>query len=158
MVYEVDVIDEQIEVYAQLCASDPECSERTDDLAEVFRIARENMPERWLGIRIDPGHVRWGTFETLANTLGSQLMMTFDMWIAAANGDYSGMATFSLIGPIPFLGHRVGTEYCSCAESGRLRFLDLLLGENGSARFVYRLAEIDRRKSSRRVAGRGNIR
>ena len=60
--WEAEVIDEQIEDYAQLCAQDAECGARTDDLAAAMRRVSERMPDRWLFIPIDEGSVKLFTF------------------------------------------------------------------------------------------------
>ena len=98
--YDPEVIDQQLADYAALCASDPQCSTRTDDLAETMRRVSQNMPKRWLGLPIDHGMIRAASFESLAETQSAAKV--FDVWLAADNGDYSGMVLLSLIGPMMF--------------------------------------------------------
>jgi pimeloyl-ACP methyl ester carboxylesterase len=57
-VWEPDVLDEMIEADAGMCARDPGCSGRTEDLAESMRNVVQNMPRRWLFIPIDSGKVK----------------------------------------------------------------------------------------------------
>src|SRR3990172_7532466 len=94
-VWEPDTIDAQLEYYAQLCAQDAECSARTPDLAETMRNVVHNMPERWLFIPIDPGQVKVITFVQLFDRGTAALV--FDAYIAAEQGDPSGLALMSLV-------------------------------------------------------------
>lgn len=84
------LFDRQLRRYAELCASNAYCASRTKDLAADMTRALANMPKRWLGVPVDRDVVLIGTFLALYSTDGAA--STFDMWIAAANGDYSGMA------------------------------------------------------------------
>ena len=96
MVWEPEIIDKQIEYYANLCAQDPECSARTDDLAETMRTVARNMPGRWLFLPIKRDIVLAGTFFMLYNT--GMARMVLDAWLAAGQGDASGLALLSLVG------------------------------------------------------------
>ena len=98
--YDPAVIDQQLEYYANLCAQDPKCSAQTDNLAETMRTVSQNMPERWLGFPIDRGMMRAASFESLPDTQSAAKV--FDVWLAAAKGDYSGMTLLSLAGPMMF--------------------------------------------------------
>ena len=98
--YDPTVVDEQIEYYSALCAEDPVCSTKTDDLAESIRVAVDSMPDRWFGIPLNAGLVRAAAFESLGNNQGSAKV--FDVWLAAAKGDYSGVALLSIVGPFMF--------------------------------------------------------
>lgn len=100
MVDDPEVVDEQINYYATLCAQDPYCSARTDDLAQTMREVSHNMPDRWLLFPINAGMIKMATFQSLGYT--SQAAMAFDVWMAAAQGDYSGMALLTLAGPMMF--------------------------------------------------------
>ena len=93
--------DEMIEHISELCAQDMACSTRTSDFAQTMYQVNRHMPERWLFFNIDPGTVRQTT-----NMLffGKQNMpMAFDAYLAAAEGDPSGLAMMNLISSlIPF--------------------------------------------------------
>jgi pimeloyl-ACP methyl ester carboxylesterase len=89
-----EVIDEQLEHYATLCARDPECSTRTDDLAETMRRVSSNMPRRWLVFPIERGAVLAATFGLLYHTTTAN--QAFDAWLAADAGDASGLAVMTL--------------------------------------------------------------
>ena len=89
------LLDRQLRHYAALCASDTYCSSRTMDLAADIKRALAYMPKRWLGFPVSRDVALLGTFMALYSTDGAA--STFDMWIAAANGDYSGMALLNAI-------------------------------------------------------------
>jgi pimeloyl-ACP methyl ester carboxylesterase len=102
-VWDAEVVDEQIEDYARLCAQDPECSARTDDLAASMRRLSEDMPDRWLFIPIDEGGVKLITLVMLFESIqppGVPVPLfgpaAVDMWLAAEGGDASGMALASM--------------------------------------------------------------
>jgi len=99
-VYEPEIVDEQLKYYAALFAEDPEYGSRVDDLAQMMREVSHNMPDRWLLFPLNAGMIKMATFESLANT--SEAAKVFDIWLAAAEGDYSGMALLTLAGPMMF--------------------------------------------------------
>jgi len=84
------IFEEQILRYSALCAEDEYCSSRTTDLAASIQKALDNVPKRWLVFPVDPDAVLFATFMGLYSTGGAA--NTFDVWLAAADGDYSGMA------------------------------------------------------------------
>ena len=94
-VWEPDVIDAMIAYDADLCAGDPGCSARTDDLAETVRNVAHNIPRRWLLIPIDPGKVRVTT-QFLLFHRGSAAT-AYDLYLAAEQGDSSGLALMSMM-------------------------------------------------------------
>lgn len=95
------ILEEQIHRYSTLCAEDDYCSSRTNDLAASIRKALDHMPNRWLFFPIDRDAVLFATFMGLYSVEGAA--PTFDLWLAAADGDYSGMAliTSALLFMIP---------------------------------------------------------
>jgi len=99
-IHEADVVDELIQAYADLCTQDAECSARTDDLAETIQTVSDNMPARWLFFPINPGLVKVGTYNFFEST--TEAPKIIDSWLAAAEGDPSGMAILTLIGPNMF--------------------------------------------------------
>jgi len=113
--YAPEGIDEQLAYYANLCAQDPKCSAQTDDLDETMRTVSQNMPDRWLGFPIDRGMIRAASFESLSDTQAAAKV--FDTWLAAAKGDYSGMAMLSLAGPMMFANATVWGENIAKAAS-----------------------------------------
>ncbi|MDH3698790.1 MAG: alpha/beta hydrolase [Flavobacteriaceae bacterium] len=94
-VWERETLDRQINYYAQLCAQDPYCSSRTNDLAETMRKVNHDMPKKWLFFGIDPDKVRMAAFMGLYHR-GSAASV-FDTYVAAENGDPSGLALVSLM-------------------------------------------------------------
>ena len=99
-VQEPQLVDEQLKYYAGLCTQDAKCSARTDDLAETLRHVSQDMPKRWLFLPVNPGLVKAATVEFLSTT--EQAAAAFDAWLAAAEGDPSGMALMTLLGPRQF--------------------------------------------------------
>ena len=87
------ILEEQILRYSALCADDAYCSSRTSNLAVSIQEALDNMPKRWLFFPVDRDAVLFATFMGLYSTDG--VASTFDIWLAAADGDYSGMAMVS---------------------------------------------------------------
>jgi pimeloyl-ACP methyl ester carboxylesterase len=94
-VWEPDVLDEMIARDAEMCAQDPECSARTDDLAETMRNVAHNMPRRWLFIPIDPGKVKVTTHFLLFHR--GSAATAYDLYLAAEEGDPSGLALTSMM-------------------------------------------------------------
>jgi len=94
-VWNPDTIDRQFQHYSKLWADDPVFSKKTDDLSACIKRVMNNMPKRWLFINIDPDKVRFATFMGLHNTSGAGSV--FDTFIAADNGDASGLALVSLM-------------------------------------------------------------
>jgi hypothetical protein len=94
-VWEPEVLDEMIAHDAGLCAQDPECSARTDDLAESMRNVAHNMPRRWLFIPIDPGKARIVTHFLLFHRRSAAT--AYDLYLAAEEGDPSGLALMSVM-------------------------------------------------------------
>jgi pimeloyl-ACP methyl ester carboxylesterase len=84
------ILENQILRYSELCADDAYCSSRTSNLAASIQTALDNMPKRWLIFSVDRDAVLFATFMGLYSTDGAA--NTFDVWLAAAEGDYSGMA------------------------------------------------------------------
>jgi pimeloyl-ACP methyl ester carboxylesterase len=93
-VWEPRTIDAQLEYYADLWAQDPACVARTPDLIKVMRDVIQDMPRRWLFLPIDAGKVKVTTFALLFHR-GTAARL-FDTYVAAAEGDASGLALLSL--------------------------------------------------------------
>ncbi|WP_429910810.1 alpha/beta hydrolase [Glycocaulis sp.] len=93
-VWEAGMIDHQLEYYSELCALDAACSARTSDLAGTMRRVNADMPRRWLFVPIDPGKVRVASFALLFNR--ATAAQVFDAYLAADEGDPSGLALMSL--------------------------------------------------------------
>jgi pimeloyl-ACP methyl ester carboxylesterase len=94
-VWEPEVLDAQILYDVKLCAQDTECSSRTDNLAETMRNITNNMPKRWLFIPINPGKARIVTHFLLFNR--NSAATVYDLYLAAEEGDPSGVALMSVM-------------------------------------------------------------
>jgi len=105
-IYDPAVLDGMIEYFSKLCAQDEACSSRTSDFAQTMYDVNHNMPKRWLFFNIDPDTVRSGT--QLAFTSNSYIPMVFDAYLAAGEGDPSGLAMMNLIMPKMGYGPLVG--------------------------------------------------
>jgi hypothetical protein len=89
------VLDKMIGHISELCAQDVACSSRTSDFAQTMYDVNHNMPRRWLFFNIDPDTVRLGVhFQFLNNP---NMAVVFDAYLAAAEGDASGMAMANLM-------------------------------------------------------------
>ena len=115
-IWDPAVFDKMIGHISELCAQDATCSSRTSDFAQTMYDVNHNMPKRWLFFNIDPDTVRLGThFMFLDNP---NMPMIFDAYLAAAEGDPSGLAMLNLMivdGP-----HRsAGIRRSSPAKPGR---------------------------------------
>lgn len=93
-VWEPQSADAQLRYYARLCARDPSCSARTSDLVESLHGVLRDMPRRWLFVRIDADKVKVITFALLFHR--KTAAMVFEAYLAAAEGDPSGLALMSI--------------------------------------------------------------
>lgn len=103
LIWDPNAVDAQIADYAELCAKDAACSARTDDLVATMREAKEKIPDRWMGIAIDKDSVQLMTkimFNESIQPPDTPVPFSgpaaIDLWLDAAEGDYSGMAMISL--------------------------------------------------------------
>jgi len=102
-IWDPAVTDAQITDYAELCARDAACSARTDDLVATMRKVSENIPDSWMGIAIDKEVVQLLTYFMFVESIQPPGVpvpffgpASVDLWLDAAEGDYSGMAMVSL--------------------------------------------------------------
>ena len=94
------VYDEMIGKLSKLCAQDATCSSRTSNLAQTMYTVTHNMPKRWLFFNIDSDTIRLYTqFMLFSNP---NMAMAFDAYLAAAEGDPSGLAMANLMVPMLF--------------------------------------------------------
>ena len=96
--------DEQIRLYAALCAKDASCSKRTDDLVATLRDTK--IADRWMLLRIKKSNVRVGSFFALMESTTGQGPLNgpamFDARLSAADGDASGVWFMSFFGDFLF--------------------------------------------------------
>jgi pimeloyl-ACP methyl ester carboxylesterase len=94
-VWDPAIFDKMIEHFSKLCAQDVSCSSRTSDYAQTMYAVIHNMPKHWLFFNIDPDTVRLGTqFMFLDNP---NMPLIFDAYLAAGEGDPSGLAMLNLL-------------------------------------------------------------
>ncbi|WP_440100257.1 alpha/beta fold hydrolase [Streptosporangium sp. H16] len=93
--------DDQLARYARLCAQDHACAARTEDLAASMKATAAHLPDRWGPLAVKSGNVRAATLIGLVNStrfaapLNAPAML--DAWLAAADGDPSGLWAISLL-------------------------------------------------------------
>ena len=93
--YDPAVYDSMIRYLSKLCAQDVSCSSRTSNLARTMYLVNHNMPKRWLFFNIDPDSVRLATQFMLFGK--SDITTIVDVYLAAGEGDPSGLAMANLI-------------------------------------------------------------
>lgn len=86
-------IDKVINSYGELWKKDPQASARTPDIIRTIRNVLQTLPRYWKGIRIDADKTRICTYWQLYET--ETAAKIFDTFVAAENGDYSGLAFLS---------------------------------------------------------------
>ena len=89
-----EVMDQHLKYYSELYKKDTIYGDPDIDIAEVIRKNSREIPERWMFIPIKKGYVLMSTFMMLYSTDSAPKL--FDAWIAADNGDWSGIAMLSL--------------------------------------------------------------
>ena len=100
MVWDPDQSDAMIERYGELWSADPELVDRHPDLAEAVGSVNQNMPKRWFFMPIHPGNVKASAFPMLFHR--ESAAKVFDTYVAAANGDASGLWLISIVAPFIF--------------------------------------------------------
>ena len=100
MVWDPAQADAFIEHYARLWVEDPALRARTEDLAAAVRTVNQDMPRRWLFFPIHPGNVKASAHAMLFHR--ESAAMVFDTYVAAANGDASGLWLISFVGAFIF--------------------------------------------------------
>lgn len=114
-VWDPAVLDEMIEHVSELCAQDAACRSRTDDFAQTMHDVNHNMPTRWLFFNIDPDTVRLGAhFMFLDNP---NMPVVFDAYLAAAEGDPSGLAMANLMTSLAPIDQQIFGDQASKAGS-----------------------------------------
>lgn len=104
-IYDPAVFDGMIGYLSDLCAQDATCSSRTNDLAQSMYAVNHNMPERWLFFDIDPDTIRLGTQFMFFDNAGFPPVL--DAYLAAAEGDASGLAMLNLLASIAPIDQQV---------------------------------------------------
>jgi pimeloyl-ACP methyl ester carboxylesterase len=114
-VWDPAVLDKMIQHISELCAQDVSCSSRTNDFAQTMYEVNRDMPKRWLFFNIDLDTVRLGTqFMFLDNP---NMPMIFDAYLAAAEGDPSGLAMLNLMVALAPIDQQIFGDLSSKAGS-----------------------------------------
>jgi pimeloyl-ACP methyl ester carboxylesterase len=120
-IWDGKVTDRLIGRYSELCAKDDDCSKRTDDLAASMKRTAADIPDSWAFLPIDEGNVRlasfYGSMESTQENAPLSSPMTLDSWLAAADGDASGMWLQSVLADVFFPGSFVWGEYAAAVTS-----------------------------------------
>ncbi|MGD1045920.1 MAG: alpha/beta hydrolase [Bacteroidota bacterium] len=93
-VWEPKMIDRQLKRYSELWSQDSVMSLKSKDLYGDMRTVLDTMPRQWLLFSIDPGKVKVVTCCLLFQR--KTAAMVFDAYVAAKQGDPSGLALMSL--------------------------------------------------------------
>ncbi|HEY7629664.1 MAG TPA: alpha/beta fold hydrolase [Thermoleophilaceae bacterium] len=105
-VYNTETTDRQIRQFSALCAQDPNCHGKTDDLAATIKDEARNIPDRWAFLPIKKGNVRIASFFGLMDSTSAagpiSAPMTLNSWISASKGDASGLWFQSLMADLVF--------------------------------------------------------
>jgi len=86
-------IDEQLQYYDSLFATDKNHYDGRS-LSYCIKKALKNVPSRWTIFRLDPGKIKATTFAMLF--LKGSAALVFDCYLAAEDGDYSGLYMMQL--------------------------------------------------------------
>ena len=124
--------DQQIDRYSDLCAKDNSCRGRTDDLAATMSRMSADIPDRWLFLPIKEDNVRvvslFGLIDTTAAASPTPAGTTVDAWLAAAEGDASGLWLTSALGDLLFPEMFIWGQYAGAgmldAQAARDYFAD----------------------------------
>jgi pimeloyl-ACP methyl ester carboxylesterase len=87
--------DKIIEHMSELCAKDAACSSRTSDFAQTMYNVNHDMPTSWLFLNIDPSTIRLGAHGMFFSN--TTMPLIFDAYLAAGEGDPSGLAMLNLV-------------------------------------------------------------
>jgi RND superfamily putative drug exporter len=112
--------DALIDRYSRLCAGDPSCAERTDDLAASMRSTAAAMPDRFWGLPIDQGAVKIASFFGLMESVTDDPLSASQVlgsWLSAADGDASGFWFQSLLARAAFPESFVWGEVAAVGRS-----------------------------------------
>jgi pimeloyl-ACP methyl ester carboxylesterase len=89
-----EAIDAIIRDYGKLWRKDPLAREKSPDIVTTLQSVLKKLPQTWRGIKIDPDKIRLCTYWLLYEVgTAAQIL---DSFVAAENGDYSGLALLSV--------------------------------------------------------------
>jgi pimeloyl-ACP methyl ester carboxylesterase len=93
-VWEPADVAELLAHYGELWKNDPEAVAKSPDILQTMRDVLATLPAEWNGLPIMPDRVKFSAQFMLFHT--SSAAQVFDAFVAAENGDYSGLAFLSL--------------------------------------------------------------
>jgi len=93
LVQEPEAVERVLRDYGKLWKQDPKASARSPDILKTIENVLNTLPRSWEDIRIDPDKIKLCTYWLLYETKTAP--MIFDAYVAAENGDYSGLAFLS---------------------------------------------------------------
>lgn len=93
-VWDAKIINNQLLYFSKLWSKDKQLSKTCPDLYATILNVQKNMPKNWLVFPINKGKVSAVAFSLLFQEATSA--MVFDAYIAAENGDASGLALMSI--------------------------------------------------------------
>ena len=93
-VWHAEMIDKQIRYYGNLWKKDPEAVAKSPDIVKTMQNVLESLPQEWNGLKIFPFRVKYATNFMLVHT--DDAARVFDAYLAAEQGDYSGLAFLSV--------------------------------------------------------------
>jgi pimeloyl-ACP methyl ester carboxylesterase len=93
-VWQAEMIDKQIRYYGDLWKNDPGAVAKSPDTVKTMQNVLESLPREWNGLKIFPYRVKYATNFMLVHT--DDAARVFDAYLAAEQGDYSGLAFLSV--------------------------------------------------------------
>ncbi len=120
-VWDPKVVDAQLRYYSELWSRDSVASLRTKDLYGDMKSVLNDMPKKWLFFSIDPGRVKVVTFALLFQR--ETAAKVFDAYLAAKEGDPSGLALMSAAFDYTFPSMMTWGEFASKAVSADSVFM-----------------------------------
>jgi pimeloyl-ACP methyl ester carboxylesterase len=92
--WDPETIDKQLHYYSDLWSKDSLMSSKSKDLYGDMKTVLDHMPRKWFLLSIDPAKVKIVTFALLFRR--TTAAMVFDTYVAAKQGDASGLALMSI--------------------------------------------------------------
>lgn len=115
-----EVMDQHLKYYAELYKNDVVNGNPDIDIAEIIRKNSRKIPDSWMLIPIKKGNVLMSTFMMLYSTATAPQL--FDAWIAADQGDWSGIALLSKSMDMMIAGAMLWGDLASKAASADYDF------------------------------------
>lgn len=109
--------DKMLHHISELCAKDAACSNRTSNFAQTLYNVNRTMPRRWLFFNIDPATVRFAAHTMFFNN--PNMTPVFDAYLAAGEGDPSGLALINLLVKVMPLNPVFGDLFSKGASADR---------------------------------------